>query len=111
METILQSDEPLHDHLKVIHHIDQVTLYDYGYEKSGSVKGDSDVYLSFLNRILHGDLVEESNSHLIDQRKKDCFAQIAELEKKLHLVEIENVKIEEELLEKEKDIDGYRKQL
>jgi len=29
--------------VRVLHHIDRVTLYDYGYEKSGSVKGDPDV--------------------------------------------------------------------
>src|SRR5690349_18739839 len=41
--------------VKVIHHVDRVNLYDFGYEKSGSVKGDPDLYASYLNRIINGD--------------------------------------------------------
>ncbi|MEO7992104.1 MAG: hypothetical protein ABI663_21305 [Chryseolinea sp.] len=110
MDTALQPDSTL-ENVKVIHHIYHVTLYDYGYEKSGSVKGDPEVYVSFLNRILNGDLVEEPNTQHISNRKAECFTNIAVLEKKRDETELENSKIEAELKEKEKDIDAYRKQL
>jgi len=110
MDAALQSDLTL-ENVKVIHHVDHVTLYDYGYEKSGSVKGDPEVFISFLNRILNGDLVEEPIVQQINNRKAECFDHIAALEKKRDEIEFENSKVETELLEKEKDIDVYRKQL
>ncbi len=111
MEAALQQDLTLDDKVKVIHHIDQVTLYDYGYEKSGNVKGDPEVYVSFLNRILNGDLIEEPHTHQIEKRRAECFAHITLLEQKLGEVEAGNIRIETEIKEKEKDLDNYRRQL
>src|SRR5260221_4481296 len=108
METseVLREVEP-----KVIHHVDRVNLYDFGYEKSGSVKGDPDLYASYLNRILNGDLVENKYSGFTEEEKKERIKQIKGLE--LHLKEKEeaNAKVEEEIKAKEKDIDKYRKDL
>lgn len=97
--------------VRVLHNIDRVTLYDYGYEKSGSVKGDPDVYVSFLNRILNGDLVEEPYKGFSDEEKKERFEQIKELEKQLKDKEDYNNAVEAEIKEKEKNIDKYRKDL
>ena len=43
---------------KAVHQVERVNLYDFGYEKAGTVKGDPDIYATFLNRIANGDLVE-----------------------------------------------------
>jgi hypothetical protein len=45
--------------VRVIHHVDRVNLYDFGYEKSGNANGDPDLYMNYLHRIKNGDLVEE----------------------------------------------------
>ena len=67
METEIVKDEPV----KIVPHIDQVKLYDYGYEKSGNVKGDPDVYASCLQRILNGDLVENDYIGFTDHERKE----------------------------------------
>ncbi|HEU5290910.1 MAG TPA: hypothetical protein VFU05_09730 [Cyclobacteriaceae bacterium] len=97
--------------VRVLHHIDRVNLYDYGYEKSGSAKGDPDVYVSYLNRILNGDLVEEPYKGFSDEEKKERFEQLKELEKQLKEKEDFNITVESEIKDKEKDIDKYRKDL
>lgn len=100
------------DHsVKVIHQADRVNLYDFGYEKSGSVKGDPDVYASYLNRIVNGDLVEEPYKGFSDEEKKERLKQIKDLEKKLKEKDEANAKIEAEVKEKEKSVEKYRKDL
>jgi hypothetical protein len=99
-----------HD-VKVIHHADRVNLYDYGYEKSGSVKGDPDVYASYLNRIINGDLVEEPYKGFTDEEKKERLKQIKSLEKQVKEREEANEKIDTEIKEKEKGVEKYRKDL
>jgi hypothetical protein len=100
------------DHeVKVVHHADRVNLYDYGYEKSGSVKGDPDVYASYLNRIINGDLVEEPYKGFTDEEKKDRLKQMKNLEKQVKEREEANVKIDTEIKEKEKNVEKYRKDL
>ncbi len=68
METseVLKEEEP-----KIIHHVDRVNLYDFGYEKSGSTKGDPDLFASFLGRILNGDLVENQYDGFTDEEKRE----------------------------------------
>ena len=97
--------------VKVIHQADRVNLYDYGYEKSGSVKGDPDVYASYLNRIINGDLVEEPYKGLSDDEKKERLKRIKNLEKQLKEKEETNVKIDTDIKEKEKSVEKYRKDL
>jgi len=69
--------------VKVVHHVDRVNLFDFGYERAGSVKGDPDVYVSYLNRIMNGDLVEKGYDGISDDQKKERTQQIIELESKL----------------------------
>ena len=97
--------------VKVIHHVDRVRLYDFAYEKSGSVKGDPDVFASYLNRIINGDLVEEPYKGFTDEEKKERLRLIKDLEQELRQKEGGNAKIEEQIREKEKEIDKYRKEL
>lgn len=97
--------------VKVTHNVDRVNLYDFGYEKSGNVKGDPDVYASYLNRIINGDLVDEAYKGFTDDEKKERIKQIKELEKKQKEFEQGNASIEEEIKEKEKNVDKYRKEL
>lgn len=97
--------------VKVVHNVDRVSLYDFGYEKSGSVKGDPDVYFSYLNRIINGDLVEEAYEGFTEDEKKDRLKKIKELEKKQKEIEEANVSIEAEIKEKDKGIERQRKDL
>src|SRR5271170_1964822 len=96
---------------KIIHHVDRVNLYDFAYEKSGSVKGDPDLYASYLQRILNGDLVDKNYNAFTEEEKKERIKQIKELETQLKEREYANGKMEEEIKAKEKDIDKYRKDL
>ncbi len=95
----------------VTHNVDRVNLYDFGYEKSGTVKGDPDVYVSYLQRILNGDLVAEDYKGLSEEDKKERKLQIKELEKELKEIESENVKVEEQIAKKEKAIEDHRNDL
>jgi hypothetical protein len=97
--------------VKVVHHVDRVNLYDFGYEKSGSTKGDSDAYVSYLNRILNGDLVENDYNGLSEDEKKLRGKQIKELEARLRETEAANAKVEDEVKAKEKEIDKHKKDL
>src|ERR1041385_3339551 len=96
---------------KVIHHVDRVNLYDFGYEKSGRVKGDPDLYAAYLTRILNGDLVENNYNGFTDEEKKERLKEIKALEAQLKRTEEVNAKVEEEIKGKEKDLDKYRKDL
>lgn len=96
---------------RVFHHVDRVNLYDFGYEKSGNVKGDPDVYVSCLNRILNGDLVEEPYKGFTDEEKKERVKLIKTLEKQIREMEEGNEKIESDIKDKLKSIDKYRKDL
>ena len=111
METILNNESTKELNAKVLHHVDRVNLYDFGYEKSGNVKGDPDLYAAYLQRILNGDLVEEPYKGFTDEEKKERTKLIKELEKKVKEREEANAKIEADVKEKEKGIDKYRKDL
>ena len=54
---------------RAIHQTEYVNLQEFGYEKSGHVKGDPEIYTSYLNRILNGDLVDEKFSGLNEDEK------------------------------------------
>ena len=99
------------ENVKVIHNVERVNLYEFGYEKAGSVKGDPDIYAAYLERIVNGDLVEESYSGFSDEEKKERLKQIKELEKELKEREANNAKIEVEVKEKEKSIEEYREEV
>ncbi|GHN02180.1 hypothetical protein WSM22_36690 [Cytophagales bacterium WSM2-2] len=96
---------------KIVHHVDRVNLYEFAYEKAGSAKGDPDLYVSYLNRMLNGDLVENNYSGFTDEEKKERIKQIKELEAQLKEREELNSKVGDEIKAKEKEIDKYRKDL
>jgi DNA-binding FrmR family transcriptional regulator len=96
---------------KAVHQVERVNLYDFGYEKSGNVKGDPEIYQSYLNRIVNGDLVEENYKGLSEDEKKDKREKIKELEKALHEIETNNSKVESEIQVKEKKIDEFRQEV
>lgn len=96
---------------KAVHQVERVNLYDFGYEKAGTVKGDPDIYATFLNRIANGDLVEENYKGLTNEEKKERKEQIKELEKKQKEIEAGNAKFEKEIKEKEKKIDEFRQEI
>ena len=56
---------------KAFHQVEYVNLQEFGYEKSGNVKGDPDIYTSYLNMILNGDLVDEKFSGLNEDEKPE----------------------------------------
>jgi hypothetical protein len=97
--------------VNVIHNVERVNLYEFGYEKAGSVKGDPDIYAAYLERIINGDLVEENYSGFSEEEKKERIKQIKELEKELKAREANNAKIEVEVKEKEKTIEEYREEV
>lgn len=106
-----QETRPNGSHVRVLPHIDRVNLYDFGYEKSGNANGDPELYALYLNRIINGDLVEEPFEGFTDEEKKDRLRQIKELEKSIKQKEEFNAQVEQEIKEKEKGIDKYRKDL
>lgn len=99
------------DDVKIIPHVDRVKLYDFGYETAGSVKGDPDVFASYLQRILNGDLVENNYTGFNEEERKERVEQIKELENKLKEKEEANEKVQAEIKSKEKEIDKYKKEL
>ncbi|MBN1116538.1 MAG: hypothetical protein JXA77_05020 [Bacteroidales bacterium] len=96
---------------KTYHHIDRVNLYDFGYEKSGSVKGDPQIFKTYLDRIGNGDLVEEAYIGLSDEEKNERKNQIRELESLHSDTKKLNEKFEKEVKEKEKQIEDHRNEL
>jgi hypothetical protein len=96
---------------KAIHQIEYVNLQDFGYEKSGHVKGDPDIYISYLNRILNGDLVDEKFSGLNEDDKPEKRGKLKELESKLEETSQQNDKINAEIKEKQDKIDVRREEL
>jgi hypothetical protein len=96
---------------EVIYQIERINLSDYGYEKSGNVKGDPDIYQAYLNRILNGDLVEENYKGLPEEEKIEKRAEIGKLEKEEKKISKENEKFEKEIQEKKSKIDEYRQKL
>jgi len=111
MATVKNAIKKEDNNVRVTHNVDRVNLYDFGYEKSGNVKGDPDVYAAYLDRIINGDLVEESYKGFTEEEKKERLKEVKELEKKKKELEQENSKTEVEIKEKEKEIDKYRKDL
>jgi len=94
-----------------VHMVERVSLYDYGYEKSGVAKGDPDLFKSFLTRIANGDLVEENYKGISDEEKKDRRQQIKELEAQKKEIDKNNAQVEAEIKEKEEKIDELRQDI
>jgi len=96
---------------KAVHQIEYVNLQDFGYEKSGQVKGDPDTYTSYLNRILNGDLVDEKFSGLNEDDRPEKRNKLKQLEAKLEETSQHNEKINAEIKDKQDKIDVRREEL
>ena len=78
---------------KAIHQVEYVNLQEFGYEKSGNVKGDPEIYTSYLNMILHGDLVDEKFSGLNEDEKPEKRDRLKKLEARLQETSMHNGEI------------------
>ncbi|MEN8157990.1 MAG: hypothetical protein ABFS10_13650 [Bacteroidota bacterium] len=96
---------------KAHHHIDFVKLQDFGYEKSGNVKGDPEIYTSYLNMILNGDLVDEKFSGLNEDDKPEKRDRLKKLEAKLEETNRNNEETNALIKEKQDKIDVRREEL
>ncbi len=96
---------------KAVHQIEYVNLQEFGYEKSGNVKGDPEVYTSYLNMILNGDLVDEKFSGLNEDEKPEKRSQLKELEAKLEEATMNNAELNVLVREKQDKIDVRREDL
>jgi hypothetical protein len=96
---------------KVVYEIERVNLSEYGYEKSGTVKGDPKIYLSYLKRIMNGDLVAEDYNGVSEDEKIEKRKEIANLEKREQEIERANKKFEKAILEKKKKAEEYNQKL
>ncbi len=96
---------------KAIHQTEYVNLQEFGYEKSGNVKGDPDIYTSYLNMILNGDLVDEKFSGLNEDEKPEKRSKLKQLESKLQETGQQNEKLNAQIKEKQDKIDVRREEL
>ncbi len=96
---------------KAIHQVEYVNLQDFGYEKSGHVKGDPEIYTSYLNRILNGDLVDEKFSGLNEDEKPEKREKLKKLEARLEETVRHNREINALIKEKQDKIDVRREEL
>ena len=96
---------------KAIHQTEYVNLQEFGYEKSGNVKGDPDIYTSYLNMILNGDLVDEKFSGLNEDEKPEKRGRLKQLESKLQETGQQNEKLNAQIKEKQDKIDVRREEL
>ena len=96
---------------KAVHQVEYVSLQEFGYEKSGNVKGDPDIYTSYLNRILNGDLVDEKFSGLNEDDKPEKRSKLRKLEAKLDETCQHNEKVNAQIKEKKDKIDVRREEL
>ena len=105
------SKAPENDMVRVTHHVDRVNLYDFGYEQSGTVKGDPDMYIAYLDRIVNGDLVDTKYHGFSDEERVECVKQVKELEKELEEAEKTNEQFDQDIKKKEGEIDEYRQEM
>jgi len=96
---------------KVTYSAERTNLQEFGYSKSGSVQGDPDVYASYLERILNGDLVDEQYKGLSETERKEKREKITDLEKALDDTKKNNAKFEADIKVKEKQIEEHREEL
>lgn len=99
------------ENAKSVYTTERVNLQEYGYGRSGSVQGDPDIYASYLNRILNGDLVEENHKGLSEKERNAKRDKIKELENAFDETVKNNQKIEQEITRKEKQVEDRRAEL
>lgn len=101
----------IEDNVKISYATERVNLQDFGYTKSGSVQGDPEVYTTYLERILNGDLVEENYKGITESERKEKWEKIKDLEKSYDETVKSNSKFEQEIEKKEKQIEEHRKEV
>jgi len=96
---------------KVVYTADRTNLHDFGYTRAGNVQGDPEVYSSYLERILNGDLVDESYKGLTEKERAEKKEKIKALERVLEETKKSNSKFEHDISIKEKQIEEHRAEL
>lgn len=96
---------------KITYSAERTNLQDFGYSKSGSVQGDPDIYASYLERILNGDLVAEQYKGITENERKEKREKIKDLEKALDDTKKDNAKFEQGIQVKEKQVEDHRADL
>ena len=96
---------------RAVHQVDYVNLQEFGYEKSGHVKGDPEIYTAYLNQILNGDLVDEKFSGLNEDEKPEKRSRLKQLETKLEETTKANDEVNAQIKEKQDKIDVRREEL
>jgi hypothetical protein len=96
---------------KVVYATERTNLHDFGYARAGNVQGDPEVYSSYLDRILNGDLVDEAYKGLTDKERSEKKEKIKTLEKVLDETKKNNAKFEQDVKVKEKQIEEHRGEL
>jgi len=96
---------------EIVYQVERINLSDFGYEKSGAAKGDPKIYLSFLKRIMNGDLVAEDYNGVSEEDKIEKRKEISKLEKQEQDIERVNKKFDKEIVEKKKKIEEYNQKL
>jgi hypothetical protein len=96
---------------KAVYQVEYVNLQEFGYEKSGNVKGDPEIYTAYLNMILNGDLVNEKFSGLNEDEKPEKRDRLKKLETRLAEASRHNEEIRVQIKEKQDKIDVRREDL
>jgi hypothetical protein len=96
---------------KAVHQVEYVNLQEFGYEKSGHVKGDPEIYVAYLNRIMNGDLVDEKFSGLNEDDRPEKREKLRKLEARLEETGRHNDRIQTQIKEKQDKIDTRREEL
>ncbi len=99
------------ENVKVNYSAERTNLHDFGYTRAGNVQGNPEIYASYLERILNGDLVDEHHKGFSEKEKSDKREKIKELEKALDETRKNNVKYEQDIKVKEKQVEEHRAEL
>ena len=99
------------ENVKINYAIERTNLHDFGYTKAGNAQGNPEIYASYLQRILNGDLVDEHHKGPTEKEKNEKREKIGELEKVLDETRKNNAKFEQEIKTKEKQVEEHRAEL
>ena len=99
------------ENVKINYAAERTNLHDFGYTRAGNVQGNPEVFASYLQRILNGDLVDEHHKGPTEKEKNDKREKIRELEKVLDETRKNNTKFEQDIKTKEKQAEEHREKL
>lgn len=107
----MEKNSKQEENIKVNYTTERTNLHDFGYTRAGNVQGNPEVYGSYLERILNGDLVDEHHKGMTEKEKNDKREKIKELEKVLDETRKNNAKYEQDIKTKEKQVEEHREEL